>query len=105
MGTTTADDAVDDEHRFNDRDREMLELERTWWKYEGAKTTAIRERFDLTPTRYYQRLNWVLDQPDAMAYDPMTVRRLQRLRDARQRQRSARRLDSTTTAGSPRDAR
>lgn len=100
MGTTTTDDAVDDagqeheldESRFNDRDREMLELERTWWKYEGAKTTAIRERFDLSPTRYYQRLNWLLDRPEAVAYDPMTVRRLQRLRDQRQRQRSARRL-------------
>lgn len=91
-GVSDADSNDQREHQaFDDRDREILELERSWWKYEGAKTSAMRERFDLSPTRFYQRLNWVIDQPEAMAYDPMTVRRLQRLREARQRQRSARR--------------
>ncbi|HEX7354257.1 MAG TPA: DUF3263 domain-containing protein, partial [Mycobacteriales bacterium] len=43
-------------------------------------------------TRYYQILNALIDNPNALAVDPMLVKRLRRLRAARQRQRSARRL-------------
>jgi hypothetical protein len=74
------------------RDREILEFERQWWKYAGAKETAIRESFDMSATRYYQVLNALIDRPEALACDPMLVKRLRRLRSARQRARSARRL-------------
>ena len=74
------------------RDREILEFERQWWKYAGAKETAVREQFDMSATRYYQVLNALIDRPEALASDPLLVRRLRRLRAARQRQRSARRL-------------
>lgn len=50
--------------------------------------TAIRELFGESATRYYQRLNTLIDNPAAMAHDPLTVRRLQRLRDTRRRKRS-----------------
>ena len=53
----------------------------------GAKETAIRERFELSPTRYYELLNELLETDDAMGYDPLVVRRLRRLRDRRRRQR------------------
>lgn len=78
--------------RLTDLEASMLELERSWWKFPGAKDTAIRERFGCSPTRYYQRLNALIDRPEALAHDPMLVRRLLRLRQERQRQRSARRL-------------
>lgn len=68
----------------------MLELERSWWRYAGAKEQAIRERFDLSATAYYQRLNALLDNPAALVHDPLTVRRLQRIRAQRRRSRSAR---------------
>ena len=71
------------------REHEMLTFERQWWRRPGAKETAIRDRFDLTPTRYYQMLNALVDRPDALAADPLLVRRLRRLRAARQRTRSA----------------
>jgi hypothetical protein len=71
---------------------DMLDFERGWWKYNGAKETAIRVRWDISSTRYYQQLNALLDNPAALAYDPLLVRRLDRLRKARQRQRSAARL-------------
>ena len=58
----------------------------------GAKEQAIREQFDMSATRYYQVLNALIDQPEALAFDPMLVKRLQRMRAARQRARSARRL-------------
>jgi hypothetical protein len=71
------------------REHEMLTFERQWWRQAGAKETAIRDRFDLTPTRYYQVLNALVDRPDALAADPLLVRRLRRLRTARQRTRSS----------------
>jgi hypothetical protein len=74
------------------REREILAFERQWWKYAGAKEQAIRELFDMSPTRYYQVLNALLDKPEAMAADPLLIKRLRRLRTSRQRTRAARRL-------------
>jgi hypothetical protein len=77
---------------LSDRDSRILEFERQWWKYAGAKETAVREHFDMSSTRYYQVLNALIDRPEALAHDPLLVRRLRRLRATRQRARSARRL-------------
>lgn len=77
-----------------DRERRMLEFERRWWKHAGAKEEAIRAEFDLPPARYYQVLNATLDLPAALFFDPLLVRRLQRLRDARTGARSSRVLGS-----------
>jgi len=71
------------------REHEMLTFERQWWRRPGAKETAIRDRFGVTPTRYYQVLNALVDRPDALASDPLLVQRLRRLRLARQRTRSS----------------
>lgn len=68
----------------------ILDFELGWWKFAGAKEARIRDRFDCSSTRYYQLLNHILDLPAALAHDPLNVRRLIRLRDARVRQRSAR---------------
>ena len=77
---------------LSERDRRILEFERQWWKYAGAKEQAIRDLFDMSATRYYQVLNTLLDNPAALEADPMLVKRLRRMRAARQRARSARRL-------------
>jgi hypothetical protein len=74
------------------RERELLAFERQWWRYAGAKEQAIRETFDISATRYYQLLGRLIDRPEALAHDPMTVKRLRRLRASRQRERGARRL-------------
>ncbi|QQR99696.1 MAG: DUF3263 domain-containing protein [Austwickia sp.] len=74
------------------QERELLAFERQWWKYAGSKEQAIKDLFDMSSTRYYQTLNALIDTPQAMAFDPMLVKRLRRLRSSRQRQRSARRL-------------
>ena len=79
-GPTTAE--------LSERDREILEFERQWWKYAGAKETAVRERFDMTSTRYYQVLTSILDQPAALVYDAQLVNRLTRLRSARRQTRT-----------------
>ncbi|MDQ3274591.1 MAG: DUF3263 domain-containing protein [Actinomycetota bacterium] len=77
---------------LSERDRGILTFERQWWQYAGAKEQAIRAQFDMSATRYYQILNALLDHESALAYDPLLVKRLRRLRSARQRARSARRL-------------
>ena len=74
------------------REREILAFEGQWWKYAGAKEQAVRELFDMSATRYYQVLNTLIDAPAALAFDPMLVKRLRRMRATRQRARSARRL-------------
>jgi hypothetical protein len=93
-GDSPAVDSPDAEHGdgLSRRDREILAFERQWWKYAGVKEQAIRELFDMSSTRYYQVLNGLIDTPEALAADPMLVKRLRRLRASRQRQRSARRL-------------
>ena len=58
---------------LSDRDRDILEFERQWWKYAGAKETAVREKFDMSSTRYYQVLNALIDRPEALAADPLLV--------------------------------
>ncbi len=77
---------------LTERDLAILDFERQWWKYAGAKEQAIRDRFEMSAARYYQVLNVLIDQADALAADPLLVRRLRRLRATRQRARSARRL-------------
>ena len=77
---------------LSERDHAILSFERQWWKYAGAKEQAVRELFDMSATRYYQVLNALIDRPEALASDPMLVKRLRRLRASRQRARSARRL-------------
>jgi hypothetical protein len=77
---------------LSDRDGAILGFERHWWKYAGAKEQAIRDQFQMSATRYYQVLNALIDRPEALAHDPLLVKRLRRLRAARQRARSARRL-------------
>ena len=77
---------------LSQRDLDILDFERSWWKHAGVKEQAIKERFDMSATRYYQLLNELLEQPAAMAHDPILVKRLKRLRVYRQRQRVARLL-------------
>ena len=83
---------MEESNELSQRDLEILDFERTWWKHAGVKEQAIKERFEMSATRYYQVLNELLEQPAAMDYDPILVKRLKRLRVYRQRQRVARLL-------------
>lgn len=68
---------------LSDLETRILDFERSWWRYAGAKESAIKELFDLTPARYYQLLNDLIDRDDALAVAPILVKRLRRLREAR----------------------
>lgn len=69
------------------REQGVLALERRGWASAGAKERAVREELGLAPVRYYQLLNALLDDPRALAHDPVTVNRLRRVRDARREER------------------
>jgi hypothetical protein len=70
---------------------QVLAFERSWWRYAGSKEEAIAAEFGVSPTRYYQQLNALLDREDALAADPLLVRRLLRLRGSRASARRVRR--------------
>ncbi len=65
---------------LDEADREILAIENLQWKYQGAKEMEIRRRLGLSPTRYYQRLNVLIDTRAALEHDPMLVARLRRQR-------------------------
>ncbi len=90
--TYPRDDAASEEGGLDPRSRRILDFERDWWKHPGSKERAIRERLRISPTRYHQLLNQIIDRTEALEFDPMLVRRLRRLREARRRKRFARRL-------------
>ncbi|GAA0921939.1 MULTISPECIES: DUF3263 domain-containing protein [Streptomyces violaceusniger group] len=72
---------------LSERDLAVLAVERRGWPGPGAKERAIREGLGLSPTRYYQLLNALLDDPRALEHDPVTVNRLRRIRDERRGRR------------------
>lgn len=69
------------------RDREILAFECSWWLEPGAKGDAIRREIGMSPSAYYRRLGTLIDTPDALAADPLLVRRLRRNRSERRRTR------------------
>jgi hypothetical protein len=77
---------------LTDTEMAMLELERSWFTSAATKDEAISERFGMSTTAYYQALNALIGRPDAVAADPLTVRRLVRMRDRRRSERASRRV-------------
>ena len=75
---------------LTDLETRILEFERNWWRFAGAKETAIKDLFDMTAPRYYQLLNDLIDRDEALEASPMLVKRLRRLREARMAARTAR---------------
>jgi hypothetical protein len=72
---------------ISERHQAMLEFERSYWTFDEPKETLIRARFQCSADEYYAELNELLEQPAAMAHDPLVVRRVQRQRLRRRRQR------------------
>lgn len=85
-----------DPEALDERTRAILDFEREAWRLATPKERAIRERFGFSAARYHQLLHRAIETPEALAYDPMLVRRLRRLRDERRRRRVAGRLGVRT---------
>jgi hypothetical protein len=80
---------------LDERERAILDFEREAWRLQFAKERAIREVLGISPTRYHQLLHRIIDRPEALAYDPMLIRRLRRLRELRRKRRTAQQLGIT----------
>jgi hypothetical protein len=70
---------------LSERHRAMIDFERTWWRLETPRDDVIRARFRCTADEYYAELHRVLELPEAMAHDPVVVRRFHRRRQRRRR--------------------
>lgn len=84
---------------LTERDRIVLDIASTMPRNDGALREVVRDRLDLTVTRYYQALNALLDNPDAYRDYPLLVRRLRAQRDRRRRTRRVGRRTPTGTHG------
>ena len=81
-----------DETALDERERQILAFEARAWRHPGAKADAIRQEFGLSAARYYRILGELIDSPAALRHDPMLIKRLQRMREARVAARSRRSL-------------
>jgi hypothetical protein len=84
------DSRSSDAETLSEVEAKILEFEQKWWKYAAAKESSIRELFDMSPSRYYEVLNSLIDRDDALAASPMLIKRLRRMREVRLAQRQGR---------------
>ena len=80
---------------LDERELALLDFERRSWPRAGGKEQAIRDRFGVSPARYYQLLGALIDSPRALAHDPLLVKRLRRLRESRLSARASHRLGAS----------
>lgn len=88
QGMTTSSEGISSP-RLSELEIRVLEFEKQWWRYAGAKESSIKELFNLTPPAYYQLLNNLIDREEALLSQPMLVKRLRRLRESRTEARAA----------------
>lgn len=74
---------------LTDQQRQILDLERQFWRTAGAKEDAIRA-LGLTPVRYYQLAAALIWTDAALAADPVTVKRLRRIATGRRSETASR---------------
>lgn len=72
-----------------DIDRTVLDIAGRFYLQAGSRERAIRVETGMTPTRFWQVANRLIDDPEAVAELPELTARLRRQRDALARQRRA----------------
>lgn len=72
---------------LTEREKSLIDFERNWWTDDGhtTKQEAIANLLKMSSTRYYTLLDQLLDNQEALSYDPLLVLRLRKKRDARRR--------------------
>ncbi|MFB7865583.1 DUF3263 domain-containing protein [Streptomyces sp. NPDC056069] len=73
---------------LSERDAALLDFEYRYWPRStavapGPKEAAIRADLGISPTRYYQLLNGLLDSEAALARHPVMVNRLRAVRESK----------------------
>ena len=87
MRNNEFDEGSGSQRELSEQDRAILDFAKTAPRHPGHLVNKVRETFDMGNTTYHQKLNRLLDHPAAMEYDPVTVKRYQRIRESRQARR------------------
>lgn len=61
---------------LSEEDRAILDFERAAWREPGPKDQAIEMSLGLSAAEYYERLRSVVSGSAALAYDPLTTKRV-----------------------------
>jgi hypothetical protein len=77
---------------LTEQDKAILDIESRFWRHAGVKEDHVRTHLGLTPVSYYQRVNALLERPEAWEYAPAACGRLSRLRSGRRASLARRRL-------------
>lgn len=64
---------------LSDEGRAILDFERVSWTLPGPKDQVIEMVLGLTSSGYYERLLAIVNTRAALAYDPLTTKRVLRL--------------------------
>jgi hypothetical protein len=70
---------------LTDTQKAMLDLAGQSFKYAGSLEDQAKQQFGLTPTRYWQEVNRLIQTQHALAYRPALVQRLSQRRQPRTR--------------------
>lgn len=65
---------------LTDRQKAVLDFAAAFSGSPGGQAGRIRQQFDMSPIRFFQALNALLDNPAALRHAPGTVRWLTRAR-------------------------
>ena len=65
---------------LTDLEQAILDFEAHWWRHAVSKAEGVQEKFGISLSEYYQRLNALLDNENALAHAPLLVKRLRRMR-------------------------
>lgn len=61
---------------LTEEERAILDFERAAWREPGPKDQAIEMSLGLTAAAYYEQLRSVVAKASALAYDPLTAKRV-----------------------------
>lgn len=81
---------LENQFSLSAEDKSVLNFEAQDWPNVTVKENAIDSQLKLSVTRYYLTLNSLIENPEAIKYDPILLSRLLRLRDNRDRNRNHR---------------
>lgn len=65
---------------LTDTQKAMIDVAAQTYKYAGSVDVIAKERFGLSPTRFWQEINALIRMQAAAAYRPEAVRRLNQRR-------------------------
>jgi hypothetical protein len=63
---------------MTDIEMAILDFEREWWRHAGARDEEVSRRWGMSASEYHRRLMAIAVRSEAMAYDPLTERRIRR---------------------------